>query len=1041
MLKVKDEYTFSVFLGADFINIKHKHRNKYCTFEKFHGSSFIVIPSLVLEEKEFEEEFLPKIDKYKRIALYANTAQGGGSKIYCYLGEKVELLMQEDGKSYKLPKEDEGLIIMDVDLKWSYTKEPSKEVSIAFFNYEGVLPDYENFIQGYFQEKGVSNKRKYLQIHEPRLFSWWKNKFASKIFKAKTELLLCGYDRLEEGYLDFLVESIFLPRGIQKTLEWRFTYLGRSIQLLSNLLNKTKEEEKAKIEEVISSYKRAQQVLKHKVREEYLESFYLHKGKTLEAAPLKLEEFEWSYDCFQERRSTREIKDYFLASPLLTKEEVESCFIANQKVTSFLSNLNFKESYFFLSPPGSGKSSFLSYLSLKALEQGYEPIFISFYKEVPTLSTFLKRLKIKEKASTILIFDDIDKNISILKLVLDLKKKYPSLPLYLASCPEKLPQEEKRKLISFFKVEELPGLLTLKDLEKFTQPFQGLASPQELMAAFSKKEFPIISLVFAHRQLKEGLKSKQEILSSIPYQAYQAYQRIYYSLNDGERFALKIISYLDGTIQEVVSKALSLYGLDDKVITSLREKDILYQNLVHKLSPSFTTLSILDIHDQLKEVVRSPENTSVYEKTRILPEILIETEEREALIALSSKYQELSDQQKEKLSALLLKNKEDISVLWVISKLASCEDEFMKLSSLAIERVEEDTKNAYARILANFGYIYGLENQVDKAIKLYTIASEISREYSLVWYNLGVLYGRKGEFEKEIQCYAKAIEIDPENALAWLNSGIAYGKKGEVTKEARCYAKAISIDSENTIALYNLGLAYGRKGNIKAQIACFEKAIKADQDYAVSWYNLGVSYRQQGEHEKELKCYEKTIALDPEYALAWYNLGTLYGKKNNIDKEMECYLKALEIDPENALAWYSLAVLYNKRKMIDKEIQCLERSLSIDPENALAWYSLGMHKKKIKDIKESIQCLKKTLSLDPEWALAWSELGMCYEETNEVDKDIKCYERCVDINTNIPQVWRNLGFAYRKQGNTYKTMRCFEKFHQASSSKNSLEVK
>ncbi|MFH1450330.1 MAG: hypothetical protein ABIG09_08000, partial [bacterium] len=691
MLKVKDEYTFSVFLGADFINIKHKHRNKYCTFEKFHGSSFIVIPSLVLEEKEFEEEFLPKIDKYKRIALYANTAQGGGSKIYCYLGEKVELLMQEDGKSYKLPKEDEGLIIMDVDLKWSYTKEPSKEVSIAFFNYEGVLPDYEKFIQGYFQEKGVSNKRKYLQIHEPRLFSWWKNKFASKIFKAKTELLLCGYDRLEENYLDFLVENIFLPRGIQKTLEWRFTYLGRSIQLLSNLLNKAKEEEKAKIEEVISSYKRAQQVLKHKVREEYLESFYLHKGKTLEAAPLKLEEFEWSYDCFQERRSTREIKDYFLASPLLTKEEVESCFIANQKVTSFLSNLNFKESYFFLSPPGSGKSSFLSYLSLKALEQGYEPIFISFYKEVPTLSTFLKRLKIKEKASTILIFDDIDKNISILKLVLDLKKKYPSLPLYLASCPEKLPQEEKRKLISFFKVEELPGLLTLKDLEKFTQPFQGLASPQELMAAFSKKEFPIISLVFAHQQLKEGLKSKQEILSSIPYQAYQAYQRIYYSLNDGERFALKIISYLDGTIQEVVSKALSLYGLDDKVITSLREKDILYQNLVHKLSPSFTTLSILDIHDQLKEVVRSPENTSVYEKTRILPEILIETEEREALIALSSKYQELSDQQKEKLSALLLKNKEDISVLWVISKLASCEDEFMKLSSLAIERVEEDT--------------------------------------------------------------------------------------------------------------------------------------------------------------------------------------------------------------------------------------------------------------------------------------------------------------------------------------------------------------
>ncbi|MDI6786222.1 MAG: tetratricopeptide repeat protein, partial [bacterium] len=1029
MIRVKNEYSFSVFLGVDFINGKHKNRSKYCTFEKFHGSNFIIIPAMALETTEFENEIRLRIEKYKRIALYVNTSQGGGSKIYCYLGKKAELLMQEEGKSFRLPKDDEGIIIMDIDLKWQYTEEPSKEVSIAPFIYEGVLPDYEKFLQEYSQEKGTNNKRNYIQSQEQKLFSWWKSKFAPKIFKVKSELLLCGYDRLEEEHINFLVENLFFPRSIPKTSEWRFTYLGRSIELLNKLINKVTEEEKNKIEEVIRYYKRRQQTLKHKVREEYLESYYLRKGKTLESAPLRLEEFQWSYRRFEESKSYEEIKDTLLTRPLLVKEEVEKCFIPTQKVTSFLQKLNFKENYLFLSPPGSGKSSFLGYLSLKALKQGYFPIFISFHKEVPSIRTFLKRLKIeeKERERLVLIFDDIDKNISVLKFILDLKKRFPKTTLYLTSSKKKLSEGERRKLSSFFKEEELPGLITSDDLDKFIKCFSHKLETQELKDALSEKELPIISLVAIYRQLKEGIKTKQEILSNIPTKVSEACQRMYNSLNDGERFALKVISYLDGTTEEVISSALKLYGLDDKVTASLKEKGIIYQSLLSRLSPNFTTLSILDIYDELKQLISSPENTSTYEKTHILPDILIDTEEIEALIALSDKYEELNDRQKEKISSKLLDNKENLSILWVISKLAIHRDEFMKLSPFAIERVKKKKTGGNARILYNYGFAYVQRANTEKAEECFNAAIKIYLDDASAWYNLGMVYKDSGEEERAASCFKEALKVDPDCSIMWYDISLVHRKRNEIEEEMECIKKALVIDKENYTFWLRYGNCYEKLEKYEEAKNCYEKALELNEKSNEAMYGLASAYRKTGNIEKEKECLERILSMEPDYILAWYDIAMIYRREGDFEKEINCLKSVIKIEPDCEDAWYEIGIAYEKINNEEFAFRSYREATRIDSFHDKAWYNLAILYKKRDDEYSEIECYKRAIESNPEQKQAWYNLGIVYRRKGLIKEEIECYEKAIEVDTNYKKAWFNLGVAYSKIKKRREAINMFRK--------------
>ncbi|MBU0568593.1 hypothetical protein KKC52_11205, partial [bacterium] len=484
---------------------------------------------------------------------------------------------------------------------------------------------------------------------------------------------------------------------------------------------------------------------------------------------IRSEEGGWSYVEFDTAASSK-IEDSLLLKPLTNKYEIEKCFVLTSTLKRFMDNFKYRN-YLLLSPPGTGKTSFLSYLSLKATQENHRPLWLSFYENVPKPETFFKRLKMENKESQnyILIFDNIHLHLDLFELLLETAQRYPHIPLWCTAHPYNFLKLKKEwsKVKDFFCEEEVPSFLQGEDLKKFMTPLDKYLTPKEKEIIFSHLRLPVIHLVSIWRELKERGKERTTLNSiqqlkkgdkkkeEAPLEIRKVYKSMYDSLDDDGRFTLKLLTFAGGIQKDLLVDCLKMYGLSEKIVSRLIKGQIIYPASTYRIAPNFQTVSLLDAFDELKRIVAQREITFKYEEAVFL-DILLNVASSEALFVLFEKFDLLSEMLKKNYLSLLLKRKEELSLLYLASSLSEKEEELLTLGDYALKKSEEEgVDESISRVLYNFGYAFGIREKNSQAIKYYLRSAQIYEDDERTWYNLGVAYQKIGDLKAACQAYKK----------------------------------------------------------------------------------------------------------------------------------------------------------------------------------------------------------------------------------------------------------------------------------------------
>ena len=178
------------------------------------------------------------------------------------------------------------------------------------------------------------------------------------------------------------------------------------------------------------------------------------------------------------------------------------------------------------------------------------------------------------------------------------------------------------------------------------------------------------------------------------------------------------------------------------------------------------------------------------------------------------------------------------------------------------------------------GACYQSLNELDGALQMFQIASNLKSDYAEAYFNQGVVLKDLGKLDESIIAYKKAISLNPNYPNAHNNLGNLYKELGNREDAIESYEWAIAYKADFEIAHQNLGVLYSEFDQELA-IQHYQKAIAIKPDYPEAYYNLGSTLRHLGRKSESITSYEKAIKFDPNYVDAHKNLSAMKKYKKN----------------------------------------------------------------------------------------------------------------------------------------------------------------
>jgi tetratricopeptide (TPR) repeat protein len=533
-----------------------------------------------------------------------------------------------------------------------------------------------------------------------------------------------------------------------------------------------------------------------------------------------------------------------------------------QKIEKFeeeLQRKKFKKDFLLRSTTGTGKTSMLTYLSSKATEGGYSVFWIEPTHDVPSAQALMSRISSLEPLDSriILVFDDIQKNPSIVELLSELKNLYPKVTVWV-SLKKEASEEIKKRWIAVEReiaAEDLPGVLDRGDIKQILdEKFKELLDEKSRNWILRQAKEPIAVSYFSslyanliENQLVPPAWKEPEtlIIRKTSFDPLENNKNLIIKQGKFEKFVLEVVSYLDGAPISLLQQMLHSYGAKDSslVLDNILHRQLAYKEFCYRFVPETELVEFLKVDSNLQDLIRG--EVAAWDRENTFPEILLDIGERdgeegkEALLALYNEYENLPQEEKEKYVKLLLKKKQNPIALWIASDLSEFDDELL---SLAEDALKENEKELPSQLFFNFGFSYTRRNQFEKAISYYKKAIYTGLKSSTDWDKYGQCFLEIGNYREAITCFKEAIKLDPNNSIAWVDLGIAQIALGDNKEAIKCFEKAVDIDPRNSEAWNKLGACYAQLNEHREAISCFKKAVGVNPKDFVAWHRMEVSY-------------------------------------------------------------------------------------------------------------------------------------------------------------------------------------------------------
>lgn len=141
------------------------------------------------------------------------------------------------------------------------------------------------------------------------------------------------------------------------------------------------------------------------------------------------------------------------------------------------------------------------------------------------------------------------------------------------------------------------------------------------------------------------------------------------------------------------------------------------------------------------------------------------------------------------------------------------------------------TKNKTEIYLALADVYYDIED-MDEAVKYYTLAIEGGCRDAKVYSRLAMAFWERDYIENAIEFYTRAIDIEPDYEIAYNNLGVVYFDGLNDTERAKpCFEAALKLNDNYTMAHFNMARYFEAKGDKVSAANEYQYALDLNKIY------------------------------------------------------------------------------------------------------------------------------------------------------------------------------------------------------------------
>jgi predicted O-linked N-acetylglucosamine transferase (SPINDLY family) len=217
-------------------------------------------------------------------------------------------------------------------------------------------------------------------------------------------------------------------------------------------------------------------------------------------------------------------------------------------------------------------------------------------------------------------------------------------------------------------------------------------------------------------------------------------------------------------------------------------------------------------------------------------------------------------------------------------------------------------------------------------------------------YKLATVYGVQQEYEKAIVVYSDILNLSASHSPSWHSLALCFYYLENYLEAESAIQKALEQESSAS-NFYGLGLILEQQQNYFSAIDIYNKVIELDPNFLDAYITLGNLYYSQRNFDDALDCYQNLLKkshkigqpsirnnVEEIYKIKKHPKGALYlgyveYASDNYDKAIDFFEEYLtNVNPDIELC-LSLGQSYVRTNQTAKAIEFIEQSLEIFPKS------------------------------------------------------------------------------------------------------------
>jgi len=330
---------------------------------------------------------------------------------------------------------------------------------------------------------------------------------------------------------------------------------------------------------------------------------------------------------------------------------------------------------------------------------------------------------------------------------------------------------------------------------------------------------------------------------------------------------------------------------------------------------------------------------------------------------------------------------------------------------------ENEIKNCNALMLSawantfNAGVAAGNANDVDEAVKQYSLAAEILPDSAQAYYYMFVAQYNSKRYDDALVSIQKYIDKTHET-----QETVQFILNIYFTKARPFRSSADSLMSEFS----------SKKA---AYAALKDKKKPPFNDFADSLEAIKVSSKSNIEYDKALAVldkYQNSKYLPANWILEFK--AQTYVEANRSNEALSVFIAAANASPQNEALQYNVGVLYLNKKELEKAAEYFGKAVELKPDYAEASYNLGVTYLRMgSEAKDKInEEYDKEVKKKKKDKKRIDQLSNDKSFLEYYKKALPYFEKVKDFRKNDPQFWTVLGQVYANLDMKEKAKEAFD---------------